>query len=116
MAKALTISYSGKTYKAEFDRATAKAYAMTGNKPTDVFDNPFVALAPFIHCAFKKHQPAISEKKAMEIYDALGQSKKQLFREKLINSYVDTIKDLVGDPEATDGDEGNAVWEDEDED
>ena len=94
----------------------SKAYAMTGNKPTDVFDNPFVALAPFIHCAFKKHQPAISEKKAMEIYDALGQSKKQLFREKLINSYVDAIKDLVGDPEATDGDEGNAIWENEDED
>ena len=33
MAKALTINYNGKTYKAEFDRATAKAYAMTGNKP-----------------------------------------------------------------------------------
>ena len=32
MAKALTINYNGKTYKAEFDRATAKAYALTGNR------------------------------------------------------------------------------------
>lgn len=116
MTKALTINYNGKTYKAEFDRATAKAYALTGNRIQDVWENPFVAIAPFVHCAFKKNQPAITEKKSTEIYDALGQSKKQLFREKLINSYVDAIKDLVGDPEATDGDEGNAIWENEDED
>ena len=60
MAKALTINYNGKTYKAEFDRATAKAYALTGNRIQDVWENPFVAIAPFVHCAFKKNQPAIT--------------------------------------------------------
>lgn len=76
MAKALTINYNGKTYKAEFDRATAKAYALTGNRIQDVWENPFVAIAPFVHCAFKKNQPAITEKKSTEIYDALPKNKK----------------------------------------
>lgn len=115
MAKALTISYSGKTYMAEFDRATARAYAMTGNRVQDVWENPLVAVVPFVHTAFKKHQPTITEKKSTEIYDALPKNKKPAFLNRLIESYVDTMQGLVGD-EAADGDEGNAVWENEDED
>lgn len=115
MAKALTINYNGKTYKAEFDRATAKAYALTGNRIQAVWENPFVAIAPFVHCAFKKNQPAITEKKSTEIYDALPKNKKPAFLNKLIESYVDTMQGLIGD-ETADGDEGNATWENEDED
>lgn len=115
MAKALTIDYNGKSYKAEFDRATAKAYAMTRNRVQDVWENPFVAVVPFIHCAFKKHQPTITEKKSTEIYDALPANKKPAFLTRLVESYVDTMKGLIGD-ETADGDEGNATWENEDED
>ena len=116
MAKTLTITYNGKKYSAEFDRATAKAYALTGNRVQDVWENPLVAVVPFVHCAFKKHQPAISEKKATEIYDALPKNKKPAFLTALVESYVDTMQGLIGDTEAADGDEGNAVWENEDED
>lgn len=113
---ALNINYNGKSYKAEFDRATARQYAADGHKLQDVWENPLIAIVPFVYCAFKKNHPAISVKKAEEIYDALPKSKKSAFLTKLVESYGDAIKGLVGDAEAADGDEGNAVWENEDED
>lgn len=116
MAKALTINYGGKKYIAEFDRASAKAYAMSGNKISDVWENPLVAVIPFVHCAFKKHQPTISVKKAEEVYDALSMRVRPSFLQALVAGYIETIQGLVGDEEAADGDEGNAVWENEDED
>ena len=116
MAKTLNISYNGKTYKAEFDRATAKLYAKIGYKVQDVWENPLVAVVPFVHCAFKKHQPAISEKKAEEIYDALPKSVKPSFLNALVEGYIGAIEGLVGSAEADDGDEGNATWENMDED
>lgn len=108
---ALTIDYNGKKYLAEFDRATAKAYAVSGLRVQDVWENPFAAVPTFVHCAFKKHNAAISEKKAMEVYDALPKSVKPSFLSALVNSYIETMQGLVGDSDAADGGEGNAVWE-----
>lgn len=98
MANTLTINYNGKSYKAEFDRATAKAYAMTGNRVQDVWENPFVAITLFIHCAFKKHQPTITEKKSTEIYDALPANKITSFISWLSNvkAAFSTLKGVMG--------------------
>lgn len=115
MSKALNINYNGKVYKAEFDRAAAKMYAKMGFKPSDIGENPFMATIPFVFCAFKKHQPSISEKKAEEVYDALPARVKPAFLDALLGQYVEAIEGLVGN-ERADGDEGNATWENMDED
>lgn len=110
---AIVINYNGKSYKAEFDRSTARSFAVEGYSVEDVWQKPLVAVVPFVFWAFKKHQPAISMKKAEEIHDALPKNKKPAFLNALIKSYIETIDGLVGNAEAAD-DEGNAVWENED--
>ena len=72
MAKALTINYNGKAYKAGYDRAAAKMFSRMGFTPADVADKPFDAVIPFVFCAFKKYQPSINQNKVEEIYDALA--------------------------------------------
>ena len=108
--KALNINYNGKAYMAGYDRAAAKMFAKMGHKISDLTDNPFEAVVPFVFCAFKKYQPTISEKKAEEIYDALSNSVKPAFLEALINQYVEAVEGLLGNT-AADGAEGNATWE-----
>lgn len=115
MAKALTINYNGKSYKAGYDRAAAKAYSRMGFTPADIIDKPFEATIPFVFCAFKKYQPAISQSKVEEIYDALAANVKPRFLTALANQYSEAVNGLLGDENA-DGGEGNATWENADED
>ena len=116
MAKTLNINYNGKTFKAEFDRASARLFAKMGYKVQDVWENPLVAVVPFVFSAFKKHQPSITEKKAEEVYDALPKNVKPNFLNALVEGYIGAIEGLVGSTDAADGDEGNATWENPDED
>lgn len=115
MAKALTINYNGKTYKAGYDRAAAKSFSRMGFTVTDVVNKPFEATIPFVFCAFKKYQPSITQSKAEEIYDAFSAKAKNGFLTALANQYSEAVTGLLGD-ETADGDEGNATWENEDED
>lgn len=115
MVKALTINYNGKAYKAGYDRAAAKMFSRMGFTPADVADKPFDAVIPFVFCAFKKYQPSINQNKVEEIYDALAAKVKPKFLSALLGQYAEAVNGLLGD-ETAEGDEGNATWENADED
>ncbi len=115
MAKALTINYNGKSYKAGYDRAAAKMFSRMGFTPADVVGKPFDAVIPFVFCAFKKYQPSITQNKTEEIYDALAAKVKPKFLAALLDQYSEAVNGLLGDENA-DGDAGNATWENADED
>lgn len=115
MNKALNINYNGKAYKAGYDRAAAKMFARMGFTPSDISDKPFDAVIPFVFCAFKKYHSAINQNKVEEIYDALAANVKPKFLAALLDQYSEAVEGLLGSDNA-DGAEGNATWENADED
>lgn len=115
MKKVTITTTDGKQYVLTFNRKTAAMYGEMGHDILDI-SNPqkgFAAGLDFLWCAFKTNHPSIKRDKVETVWNSISSKKtKNVVMDALVEMYVDTYANLIGDPNANDeDDEGNASVE-----
>lgn len=109
--KKVTITADGNKYTLAFNRKTAAMYGDMGYEVSDLKGSKaFAASLAFVWCAFKANHPSIKKDKVEAIWDSISLKSKNDVMNALIEMYVDTYINLIGDQNAVDNDdEGNSA-------